>query len=74
MIKELIEANEFACKMSSDLVELFNTKLSKLCEYYNPDVDSMEKSLFMNHNCKHPRGDGHCCVATCPLKNCKREA
>jgi len=71
VIKELLEANEFACKISADLVKLFNTKLSKMCEYYNPDVDSAEKVLFMNYSCRHPHGIGHCCVATCPLKNCK---
>lgn len=67
VIKELITAHDQACSLASKMVSLFNNILSGMCEYKNKEKQSV-REVFMNYKCAHPGGDGHCCIATCPLE------
>ena len=66
MIKELLKCQSAAEKISRTLVEMFNNGFNKTCKYYDNTPKEIDKELFMNFNCKHPKGDGHCSVALCP--------
>lgn len=68
MVKELIKAHKEAEKITRALVELFNKHLCEVCDYFDTDSEATEE-LFMNCYCNHSKGNGHCCIALCPLED-----
>ena len=65
IVKEAVRLHNAAQTLDNTVVELFNSTISHKCTYneYQEPLDP-----FMNGECNHPKGDGHCCIALCPLE------
>ena len=65
LVKQFIATYDEVDRIGKQLVDMFNDKMHKLCDHHKQAEEDGE--LFMNHECHHPKGDGHCCIAECPM-------
>ena len=66
VIKQFIATYDEVERIGKQLIDLFNSEVHDLCEHYK-EAPEKDEELFMNHACDHPKGDGHCCIADCPM-------